>query len=168
MAGESIELMQPSLQALIDAKVVPNDGYHVVVCDPWYTQRQGDSHTQREWEKQGILIQQSYGPNTILREGGEITPFNLNARSKAYRSWKYGASTRQLMQNRPFTLEPSDTIYFGSVVREGMCVAVSGLPPDYDEMLSGWIIDAWLAKWRVQVEQAGFKHYQGFVEGDGH
>ena len=105
-------------------------------------------------------------PMGRLRSGAlttKITPVNAIARSKAFRSSVNNCSTRYLLQNRIFTLEFNDTIYFGSAVREGWCVAISGFPPNLDEMVSDWIIDALLAICRLQAEQIKLQAVDGFL-----
>ena len=165
MVVEAIAWVAPAINALIEQQVLPNTGYHVVVCDPNYRHQLTNDHDrdQANWERSGILFQCSYGPPEIGRIGDQITPVNAIARSKAFRSSVNNCSTRYLLQNRIFTLEFNDTIYFGSAVREGWCVAISGFPPDLDEMVSNWIIDALLAICRLQAEQIKLQAVDGFL-----
>lgn len=66
------------------------------------------------------------------------------AQAKAMLSWRTGRSSRDVQQNAPHLyLEPQNTgdqgdvKWGGSVVRDGLIVAFSGVQPEYDE----WIAD---------------------------
>ena len=61
------------------------------------------------------------------------------ALAKARESVRTGQATATLP---PHYLQKHDTVYWGSVVREDIVVACSGVQPYYDEMFSGWLADA--------------------------
>jgi hypothetical protein len=64
------------------------------------------------------------------------------ATAKAAVSWRTGLSSRDVQQTSPHLYRRGDIKWGGSVVRDGLVVAFSGVQSAFDEMISGWMADA--------------------------
>ena len=73
-------------------------------------------------------------------EWGEVVDFLVIARDKAQISHRTGLSSREVIQNCPFLLEEGDRLYAGSVIRQGLIVAVSGAKSEADEAIAEMIL----------------------------
>jgi hypothetical protein len=73
----------------------------------------------------------------------DMQKYSEYAQAKAMLSWRTGYSSRYIQQDAPhlykapFNGEPGDIKWGGSVVRDGLVVAFSGVQPEFDE----WIAD---------------------------
>ena len=56
-----------------------------------------------------------------------------------------GLPSRQVQQESPHLYRHGDTKWGGSVVRNGLIVAFSGVQAVFDEMIAGWMADAIIA-----------------------
>ena len=129
MAKQAIDLVLPSILAAIESRKLGDYyGFHIVIVNPLC---QWSEHTDIEWS---ILYEYSHGnPEHWKYE------FQKIARSKAMISWRTGLSTRVVQLTAPHLLIEGDTIYYGSVVIDGIVVAVSGFKQDIDELFAGMI-----------------------------
>ena len=57
-------------------------------------------------------------------------------------SWRHGMSTHEIQTLAPHMLVTGDTVYYGSVISNGIVVACSGVQPYFDEMISAWVLAA--------------------------
>jgi hypothetical protein len=74
--------------------------------------------------------------------GAEVAMFGEFATAKAAVTWRTGLSSRQVQQSRPHLYLPGDVKWGGSVVRDDLIVAFSGVQAVLDEMIAGWMADA--------------------------
>jgi len=74
--------------------------------------------------------------------GAEVAMFRKFATAKAAVTWRTGLSSRQVQQTYPHLYLPGDVKWGGSVVRDGLIVAFSGVQAVLDEMIAGWMADA--------------------------
>ena len=88
-------------------------------------------------EKAGlpILFDYSIG-NREDWEQWEGKSYQDFAQAKARISWRTGLSSREVVMCKPHLLVKGDTILWGSVVFNGVIVAVSGVQPHFDEMFA--------------------------------
>jgi hypothetical protein len=77
------------------------------------------------------------------------------AEDKAYVSWKTGLPSRIVQQQAPHLLATGMTKWGGSVVRDGLVVAFSGVQAVFDEMISGWMADTIIALCRHEMTKPG-------------
>jgi len=73
------------------------------------------------------------------------------AEAKAYLSWRTGLPSRVVQQQAPHLYVAGMTKWGGSVVRDGLVVAFSGVQAVFDEMISGWMADAIIALCRDEM-----------------
>ncbi|NTW62397.1 hypothetical protein HGB25_03250, partial [Candidatus Saccharibacteria bacterium] len=74
------------------------------------------------------------------------------ARAKAEVTWATRRPSREVQQTAPHLYEAEDTKWGGSVIREDLIVAFSGVQAIFDEMIAGWLADAIIALAREQME----------------
>jgi hypothetical protein len=74
---------------------------------------------------------------TLGDADGQPELYRRLAREKARLSWLHGADTQLLQTQRAHLLSRGDVTLWGSVVVDGIVVAISGLDAWYDEALSG-------------------------------
>jgi hypothetical protein len=74
------------------------------------------------------------------------------AEAKARLSWRTGLSSREVLQSKMHLIEKGDTVYYGSVVMDGLIVGVSGVQEYFDEMFARMTAAALCAK---MVRNAG-------------
>lgn len=72
----------------------------------------------------------------------EMDDYIEMATKKASLSWRTGKSSRDVQQNAPHLYLHGDAKWGGSVVRDGLIVAFSGVQAVLDEMIAGWMADA--------------------------
>jgi hypothetical protein len=99
---------------------------HLVIMDPSISPADGTF-------EQAILHEESFGLD-VSEWDADYAEF---ARAKARLSWRTGRESHLLQTAQPFRLVRGDTALWGSVVLDGLVVAVSGAEPAYDEALSG-------------------------------
>jgi hypothetical protein len=75
------------------------------------------------------------------------------ARAKARISWRTGMDSHQVQELRPHLLAAGDTVLWGSVIVDGIVVAVSGANPWFDEAFAGTV-----AMWLRALGKAGIAH----------
>lgn len=77
--------------------------------------------------------------------------------AKAQLSWRTGRSSRDIQQNaphlyqEPVNQDPGDVKWGGSIVREGLVVAFSGVEAVYDEWIAGMMADLLIAMCRHEM-----------------
>lgn len=71
--------------------------------------------------------------------------------AKAEVSFRTGLPSRQVQQESPHLYKDGDTKWGGSVVRNGLIVAFSGVQAVFDEMIAGWMADAIIALCRNEM-----------------
>jgi hypothetical protein len=75
---------------------------------------------------------------------GHTPLYSEFATAKAAISWRTGLSSREVQQTSPHLYRRGDIKWGGSVFRDGLIVAFSGVQAVLDEMIAGWMADALL------------------------
>lgn len=125
-AEEALKILAPSFEMLFGYS--ERSGFHFVILDP----------SIKRWSVQGdvegaILLDHFFGEDDKRHDYRKI------ALSKAEQAWKAGEPNAFVQSFAPALLEEKDTPYSGSFVFNGLVVAVSGLQPWFDELVSMWI-----------------------------
>jgi hypothetical protein len=122
-----IERARPIFENVANDRRVNQSGVlHLVIMDPSISPAEGAF-------EQAILHEESFGLD-VSEWDADYAEF---ARAKARLSWRTGRESHLLQTAQPFRLARGDTALWGSVVLDGLVVAVSGAEPAYDEALSG-------------------------------
>lgn len=136
IAADAVKMVMP--MAMVLMKELDRKGFYIVIANP--TVKVGLLSLD-EWKKEhGILYEQGVGDRSNWHKA-----YDSIARSKTFVSAREGLSTREIQTLRPYLLIHGDTTYFGSAHSEGLTVAVSGLPPHYDEMIAKMVLAAFHA-----------------------
>ena len=94
---------------------------------------------------------------TLSRDHENAAKYEEFALAKARLSHRTGRSSRDIQVNaphlfkEPYSHEVGDLKWGGSVVREGLIVAFSGVEAVFDEMIAGWMADALIAMCRHEM-----------------
>ena len=153
VAQRAVEFTLPAVQRLIETKVLKRGDLHIVIAQPFVP----DNVKESFWYKKGILYEHSLGDPEKWKY-----PFKKIARSKCYLSWRYGMPTQLLQVRAPHLLGSDSTIYYGSAVSDGLAVACSGVQSYFDQMISGWVLEACRALC-IQGREALGEGKDGFV-----
>ncbi len=133
MCHDACAMVQPHIELLMNKKVFKREHMCIVVADPLVM-----AHSSFiEWLAKGMHYEHCIGEKSSWEYG-----FDVFARNKAYMSVKYGMSTYEILTLHPHLLAIGDILYGGSAVSNGLVVATSGVQPEYDEMVSKWVIAA--------------------------
>lgn len=135
LAAQAVQMVRPSVEALMMSGRFKRPTLHIVIGDPSF--KPHDANRERCWRNNGILHQETIG-NTSDWE----RPYDSIALSKTYLSWQHGMPTQILQARCPHLLEYGDTTFFGSAVRDGLVVGVSGVQPYFDQMVAEWVLEA--------------------------
>jgi hypothetical protein len=163
LVERAFDLVQPAILAAMETGLFKRKHLHIVVFDPVVTQAAiGDL-----WPVNEDRLRQAIAGKRDFRDE---TPWNLPydefARAKALLSWRTRRPSREVVGQSPYLMHEGSIIYGGSVIRDDLIVAASGVQPEFDELAAGWMADAVIAltRQRVQVIQsAGGGHY---LQGD--
>jgi hypothetical protein len=98
--------------------------------------------------KDAVLYSYSYGIKDLWEH-----PYDLIAYKKAEQSWITGKDGITLQQLAPHLMAVGDTPWYGSVNRDGMIVAVSGVQSYFDTLIAGWIADTCIAFCREKMQE---------------
>ncbi len=141
LAREAIDLLYPTIKALLAEKAKRND-MHIVVMDP----------TRKPWEctfEEAVLYEYSMTDPSLWEN-----PYDQMAREKAKQAWRDGRSNMHKHLTAPATLKRGDLAFYGSFDYEGVIVASSGVEPWFDVLVCGWVA--------VAVQQLAQADYQAF------
>lgn len=78
-----------------------------------------------------------------------------HAIAKAHVSLATGLSSREVLDGLPHLYRPGMTRWGGSLVRDRLVCAFSGVQPEFDEMFAGYMIDTIVALCRHEVARPG-------------
>ena len=125
-AREALEILSPAVEVLFGHS--EKDGFHFIILNPVF----------ERWNVKGdiegaILLDGFIGNDDEKHNYREI------ALSKVEQAWMVGMSNAFVQSFAPALLKEKDTPYAGSFVYNGLVVAVSGLQPWFDELVSMWI-----------------------------
>jgi hypothetical protein len=134
LVADAIDMVLPVIELCQQNGVFKRKDLHIVVSVPGIPP---GSLSREEWMKKGILFEHSIGDSSMWEY-----PYDAIARSKCYLSWCHGMPTQILQTRAPWCLDEGDTIYYGSAVSDGLVVAVSGVQPYYDQMISEMVLSA--------------------------
>lgn len=166
VAQRAVEFVLPAIARLIETKVLRRGDLHIVVANPTFRSDAdeedhlpgaGSVSVRRLWNEKGILYEHSLGDRSLWQ-----FPFDKIARSKCYLSWYYNMPTQVLQTRAPHLLRVGETVYYGSAVSDGLVVACSGVQPYFDQMISGWVLEACRALC-IQGREALGEGKDGFV-----
>jgi len=127
-AEKAIGLALPMIEAAMKKKEVGESGFlYIVVMDPLRTPANASF-------EDAILYEHAIGD----REKWDAD-YGAFARAKARVAWRAGLDGHLVQELRPHLLAARDTVLWGSVVVDGIVVAVSGAHPWYDEAFAGTV-----------------------------
>ncbi|MFJ1298927.1 hypothetical protein ACILG0_03110 [Pseudomonadota bacterium AL_CKDN230030165-1A_HGKHYDSX7] len=133
-AAQAVTLVMPMIErALADEAVGGEDGLHVVVLDP-------AADPRRDPFERAVLYELSVGD-----QAGSAGHYADQARTRAQLSYQTGLSGRDAATLAPYLLPEGQAHAWGSVVVDGLVVAVCGANPWYDEAFAGAIAHAFQA-----------------------
>lgn len=142
-AEQAIGLAMPMIEAAMQRKEVGESGFlYIVVMDPLRT----PANTSFE---EAILYEHTVGD----REQWDAD-YGAFARAKARVAWRSGMDGHLVQELRPHMLCARDTVLWGSVVVDGIVVAVSGANPWYDEAFAGTVAMCLRALAKAGIAQA--------------
>jgi len=127
-----ISIIAPEVKRLADVNIIKRASLALVLLDPSVPYAPG--------EKLPILF--SGG----VKDEPWAKPYDEFAQAKAMISWRTGLSSRVVQQTMPHLVESGDTVWWGSVVLDGLIVAASGVMPEHDEMLALYFAGACRAR----------------------
>ncbi|MGE0217544.1 hypothetical protein [Mycolicibacterium sp.] len=81
----------------------------------------------------------------LLQRTADPDLYRTHALAKAQVSWLTGLPSREVYHSAPHLYRPGMTKWGGSVVRDGLICAFSGVQPFFDEMIAGWMADTVIA-----------------------
>lgn len=90
-----------------------------------------------------------------VEEGEDPELYRVHALAKAEVSARTGLSSRGLQQQAPHLYRPGMTKWGGSVVRDGLVCAFSGVQPVFDEMIADWMAGAVISLCRHEMLRPG-------------
>ena len=124
---EVLALLGPSLAKLL--AYVDRSGFQLIVLNPRIQPWQVNGDVNR-----AILLRRFFGTDDGKHD------YAMIAISKARQTWKNGGLPNILIQiTAPVLLDKGDTPYYGSFSCNGQIVAVSGLQPYFDQLVSMWV-----------------------------
>jgi len=127
-AEKAVGLSLPLIRDAMTLKEVGESGFlYIVVMDPML----GPHVSSFE---EAILYEYAVGDRT--KWDADYAAF---ARAKARVAWRTGLDGHMVQELRPHMLTAQDTVLWGSVVVDGIVVAVSGANPWYDEAFAGTV-----------------------------
>jgi len=127
-AEKAIGLSLPMIQEAMKLKEVGESGFlYIVVMDPLL----GPHNSSFE---EAILYEYAVGDRS--KWDADYAAF---AKAKARVAWRTGMDGHAVQELRPHMLTARDTVLWGSVVVDGIVVAVSGANPWYDEAFAGTV-----------------------------
>lgn len=127
-AEKAVGLALPMIQEAMKRKEVGESGFlYIVVMDPL---RGPDTSSFEE----AIVYEHAVGDRA--KWDADYGGF---ARAKARVAWRTGMDGHAVQELRPHLLAAGDTVLWGSVIVDGIVVAVSGANPWYDEAFAGTV-----------------------------
>ena len=133
-AAQAVTLVMPMIErALADEAVGGGEGLHVVVLDP-------AADPRRDPFERAVLYELTLGD-----EAASNSHYAGEARTRARLSYQTGLSAREAAILAPYLLPEGRSDVWGSVVVDGLVVAVCGANPWYDEAFAGAIAHAFQA-----------------------
>jgi hypothetical protein len=127
-AEKAVGFSLPLIQEAMKLKEVGESGFlYVVVMDPLL-------NPQASSFEEAILYEYAVGDRS--KWDADYAAF---AKAKARVAWRTGLDGHMVQELRPHMLTARDTVLWGSVVVDGIVVAVSGANPWYDEAFAGTV-----------------------------
>jgi hypothetical protein len=127
-AEKAIGMTMPLIEEAMKLEEVGESGFlYIVVMDPTCTP--ADSSFE-----EAILYEHAVGDRS--KWDADYAGF---ARAKAQVAWRNGMDAHKVQELRPHLLREGDTVLWGSVVVDGITVAVSGANAWYDEAFAGTV-----------------------------
>jgi hypothetical protein len=124
-AREAVRLALPTIELMMTDPAKGDSGcLHTVIMDPL-------ADPAAQTFEESILHEPSVNRASWDADYAEF------ARAKARVSWRTRGDGHFMQALHPHLLEPGDTLLWGSVCRDSLVVAPSGMQPWYDEALAG-------------------------------
>jgi hypothetical protein len=127
-AREALEILSPAFENLFGYSEGGGRGFHFVILDPAF-----ERWSVKVGMENAVLLDGFLGENDGKHDYRKI------ALSKAEQAWMVGLPNAFVQSFAPALLREEDTPFAGSFVYNGLVVAVSGLRPWFDELVSMWI-----------------------------
>lgn len=125
-AAKAVQLCLPMIDAAMQSRVAGESGFlYIVIMKPGFTP---DCATFDE----AVLYEHAVGDREMWD-----ADYRAFARAKAMVSWRSGLDGHVVQEIKPQLLAVHDTVLWGSVVLDGIVVAVSGADPWFDEAFAG-------------------------------
>jgi len=145
IAGHAVHLVRPAIERCMHTVLegqknilFKRDHLAIVILNPTIEYNRAMENSVGE-PSLPVLHQVEFGDSNNWEH-----PYLKIAQSKARVTWRTGFQRRDVL-NAPHLLREGDTPFYGSVIREGLVVAVSGVQPYFDEMIAGWVADTCIA-----------------------
>ena len=129
VARQAIELVRPSIEAMMERGVCKRKHLDIVVLNPL---ARPDTGTFDE----AVLCEQSWEDESQWEHN-----YRVIARSKVEQTWRTSLPTR-LLQQMPHLYQRGDSPFFGSANHDGIMVGASGVESHYDVMFASWVAAA--------------------------
>lgn len=126
LAKQAVELVKPSINALLQGDLTNREVIHIVMMNP----------KLKPWESEfedAILYEESIGDFSTYN-----IPFRDLARNKAKQAWREQQSNINL-KIHPSSLQDDDCPFYGSFVYGNIVVSCSGVQQWFDMLVAGWI-----------------------------
>jgi hypothetical protein len=143
-AEKAVQFCLPMINAGMESRVAGESGFLYVVI-----MRPGATPDTCSFEEAVLHEQAVFGDRA--KWDADYAAF---ARAKARVSWKTGLDGHMVQELKPHLLERGDTVLWGSIVLDGIVVAVSGADAWYDEMFANAIAMCLRAQAKAGIAKA--------------
>lgn len=146
-AEKAVNLSLPMIHEAMKLKEVGESGFlYIVVMDPLLTPANASF-------EEAVLYEHAVGDRSNW--DADYAGF---ARAKALVAWRTGCDGHLVQELRPQLLAARDTVLWGSVVVDGIVVAVSGANAWYDEAFAGTVAMCLRALAKAGIAEARSRH----------
>lgn len=151
---KAVQFSMPMIHAAMESRAAGESGFlYVVVMNPCSNPANSSFEASILFEKAVFGDQNKWDADY-----GEF------ARAKAKISWKTGLDGHVVQEIKPHLLSAGDTVLWGSVVLDGIVVAVSGADAWFDEAFAGTIAMCLRALAKQGIAKTRKKHL--FLSGE--
>ena len=132
-AQDVLDFLRPSIKGLLKSKKSRREDFYLLIA------------RRREDGTFYVLAALPFGENA--------EKYKLIAESKAGISARTGLSSREVQLMHPELIEPTDTMYWGSVVAGDLIVAGSGIQAFFDETIAQMVLALCLGMVQYNLEE---------------
>jgi len=137
-------IMLPSVKEAAELGVTNKFAGVIVVLDPTKYEYPSDELTEEDVLFTGTAW-------TSEEHRGNADKYRQIALAKAKVAWRTGLPSREVQQNAPFLYMDGDTKWGGSVERNGLVVAFSGVQAVFDEWIAASMAELLIAMCRHEM-----------------